>query len=345
MYNNIYKNKKVLVSGNTGFKGSFFADWLVSLEANVLGYSLFPNTNPNNFSFSKREYDTVFHDINDYNFLSETLFNFKPSILFHFAAQPIVSEAYNDPISTLNTNILGTARLLDVCRDIDSVKALVIITSDKCYYNNEKGVAFKVGDTLAGLDPYSVSKSCAELVVDSYRYAFLKDKLVATVRAGNCIGGGDWAKNRIITDIVNAIRTKSVLNIRNIDSIRPWSSLWDLLNGYLMVGQKLLEGKTEFARAWNFGPRAGSKLFTIGDILKSFDKYWKAPEINLIPNPIKESNILKLNSKETNEELGWLPALSQEEIFKWTVEWYKNFYENNKIITEEQFNLFKEKIK
>lgn len=258
----VYKKRKVLITGHTGFKGSWLTFWLSQMGADVLGYALEPDTNPNHFSMLDLPIASVIGDIRDIEHLTRVFDRFQPEIIFHLAAQSLVRRSYDDPAETFKTNVIGTVNIFEACRRTSSVRAVINVTSDKCYENREWLWGYRENDPMGGYDPYSASKGCAELVTSAYRNSFFNlaeyDRkhytLLASVRAGNVIGGGDWAKDRIMTDIMEAVSQGEKLYIRNPRATRPWQHVLEPLSGYLLLGQKLLEGEKEFAEAWNFGP-------------------------------------------------------------------------------------------
>jgi len=350
LFGGIYLNKKVLVTGHSGFKGSWFCKWLDLMGAEVLGYSLEPNTNPNHFENLDLKCKSIFCDIKDLEKLKNIILEFKPEIIFHFAAQPLVRISYLQPYETIQTNIIGSTNLLEIIRKVDFVKAFVNITSDKCYENKElENKAYAESDSLGGYDIYSASKACSELVTASYRDSFFNldnykithNILIATCRAGNVIGGGDWSLDRLIPDIVKSIVDKKKVLIRNPKAVRPWQHVLEPLSGYLLVGQFLLEEKKEFARAWNFGPQIDSEIY-VEDLVKKIKKYWDSFEYEIEQNKSNphEANFLKLDSSFAKNILGWKPIFDIEKCLEKTISWYKDFYEKNKINTVEDIQEF-----
>lgn len=337
-YNKIYKNQTVLVTGHTGFKGSWLCSWLIKLGAKVIGYSLKPNTTPNHFDLLDLDMVSVIGDILDKNLLEETFLKYKPNIVFHLAAQPLVRYSYLNPVETFETNIMGTINVFESCRKCDSVKAIVNITSDKCYENKEQDYTYNEDDKLGGYDPYSASKGCAELVTSSYRNSFFKtgNVLLASCRAGNVIGGGDWADDRLIPDIVKSIITQQQVTIRNPKAVRPWQHVLEPLSGYLLVGKYLLEGKSEYAAAWNFGPNE-EKSITVEQVLHYIQKHWdKLDFVINQDNSLHEATLLNLNCSKAYTQLNWKAKYNVEQTFDKTIKWYKEFYENDNIITIKQ---------
>jgi len=256
---NFWKNKKVFITGSSGFKGSWLTFWLIKLGADVCGYSL--SKNENNLLFNKlkieKNSEQIFADIRDFENLKKSINKFKPEIIIHMAAQSLVRESFEKPIYTFETNIIGTANLLEISKQLNNIKSILVITSDKCYENVEKNISYKETDKMGGHDPYSASKGCTEIISASYYRSFFKDRndvSLATARAGNVIGGGDWAIDRLIPDFVRAIKNKSPLEIRYPNSLRPWQYVLEPLRGYLMLIEKQHENKSKFSEAWNFGP-------------------------------------------------------------------------------------------
>jgi CDP-glucose 4,6-dehydratase len=275
MFENSYQNKKVLVTGHTGFKGSWLIKWLEMLGAEVQGISLEPNTEPNHFTLIHSDIKSHILDIRDAEKLSKTIRSINPDIVFHLAAQPLVRESYEYPLETLQTNVMGTANVLNACRGLDNLKAILVVTTDKCYENKEWIWGYRESDPMGGYDPYSMSKGCAELVVSSFRRSYFNlddyskkhSTLLATARGGNVIGGGDWSKDRLIPDIIKSVVKQQSVMIRSPHSTRPWQHVLECLSGYLMLGQKLLQGEKAFAEAWNFGP-PGDAEASVLDVLK-----------------------------------------------------------------------------
>jgi len=253
-----FRGKKVLITGQTGFKGGWLSLWLNELGADLVGYALPPDTTPSLFQDVdvRSACRSIFADVRDRPKLLQIVEEERPEYVFHLAAQPLVRRSYSDPIGTLETNIMGTANLLDAVRQVDSVRACVVVTSDKCYHNIEKDYAYKETDPLGGYDPYSASKGAAEIVVSSYRQSFFSDGKcgVASVRAGNVIGGGDWAADRIIPDCIRALSRGERVKVRSPNAIRPWQHVLEPLYGYLLLSARLREDPRRFGDAWNFGP-------------------------------------------------------------------------------------------
>ena len=346
LYSGIYKGKTVLLTGHTGFKGSWLSLWLQRLGAKVIGYSLPVPTEPNHIGLLNLNIVQIMGDIRDLVKLDEAFTTYKPDIVFHFAAQALVRPSYVDPITTYETNVIGTLKVFEACRRA-GVRAIVNITSDKAYENKEWVWGYRENDPMGGYDPYSSSKGCADLLASSYRNSFFNEKdygtkhqtLLATCRAGNVIGGGDWAQDRLICDVMRAAAKNEAVTIRNPHATRPWQHVLEPLGGYLLVGQKLLEGRKEFGSAWNFGPSDDGAIRVL-DVLKSAKRYWDKIEfqINSDINQPHEANLLKLDCSKAHALLGWKPVWDSETAFEKTVKWYKNFYENGTIDTEQNLN-------
>lgn len=345
LFGGIYKDKKVFLTGHTGFKGSWMAFWLKQLGAEVYGYSLEPVYTPSHYKLLALKINETIDDIRNYERLSSAIKSFNPDIVIHMAAQPLVRLSYREPRETFETNVMGTVNLLNACRGIESLKAIVNITTDKCYENREWVWGYRENDPMGGHDPYSASKGCAELVTSAYRNSFFSiDKygkdhniLLSSVRAGNVIGGGDWSEDRLIPDIMKATSRSEEVIIRSPESTRPWQHVLEPLSGYLMLGQKLLEEKKEFAEAWNFGP-TDEEAITVHRVVDSIKKSWDKVNYKLQPdssNP-HEANLLKLDCSKAHMKLKWKGIWDTEETFAKTAVWYREFYESGKIISEEQ---------
>ena len=346
MFNNIYLKKRVLVTGHTGFKGSWLSLWLKHLGAEVCGYSLDIPTQPNHYELLKLNIDSIIADILDKKKLAKTFSEFQPEIIFHLAAQPLVRRSYLEPVHTFMTNIMGTVNILEACRHCDSVQAVINITSDKCYENKEWIWGYRENDPMGGYDPYSTSKACSELVTAAYRNSFYNDKiLVASARAGNVIGGGDWAEDRLIPDIIRAKYSDKYLEIRSPDSIRPWQHVLEPLSGYLLLGQKLLEKDNNCAESWNFGPGDNGNL-SVGYIVNSFKKYLNI-KVNFTKTNqnLHEAELLKLDCSKAHSKLGWHPVWDCEQMLSATASWYENYYKNQSIPSHPQLKSFIAKAK
>lgn len=334
---NFWKGKKVFITGHTGFKGSWLVLWLNKLEAEVTGYSL---EEEQNFFFKSAGLDKLITsftgDIRNLEFLAETLHACSPDIVIHMAAQSLVRPSYDAPVNTFSTNVMGTVNILEAVRQTDSVKAVVIVTSDKCYENREWVWGYREQDPMGGHDPYSASKGCAELVTSAYRKSFFQENqtAIATVRAGNVIGGGDWSKDRIIPDIMRAIGKGESVVIRNPTAIRPWQHVCEPLSGYLLLAEQLYTKGSEYADCWNFGPDndgAWPVSWLIDYICSKWgDNAGWDQDSRVHPH---EANFLKLDCSKAKSRLGWKPLLTIESALDWTIEWYKSFYNGADILT------------
>lgn len=328
-----WKEKKVLVTGHTGFKGTWLTLWLNSLGAKVIGFSQDPPTSPNMFHITEAANDceSCLGDINHFPQLLQTIIDNQPEIIFHLAAQPLVRKSYMNPAETFKTNVLGTVHVLEAARQTKSVRVIINVTSDKCYENNDmKNRIFKENDRFGGHDPYSASKGCAEIVTESFRKSFfnensLYDQRLASARAGNVIGGGDWAEDRLFPDIVRAFLHSKKMTIRYPKSVRPWQHVLEPLSGYILLAEKLWKDQT-YSCGWNFGP-IGKEMLTVDEIVKmSMDLWGKDIEINYDVNShLHESTILLLDSSNAIQKLGWKPKLSMKSSIEWTIQWYQNY--------------------
>ena len=329
-----WKNKNIFITGHTGFKGSWLSIWLNELGANVTGYSLSKPTDPSMFETLslEKKVNTVFGDVRNYDKLKAQVIIAKPDIVIHMAAQALVLESYNNPVDTYETNLMGTVNIMNAMREVPSIKAFINVTSDKCYENKENFISFKEDDALGGIDPYSSSKACAELITSAYRHSFYKDTVaIATARAGNVIGGGDWALNRVIPDFIKKINQHQKLTIRNPNSIRPWQFVLEPLSGYLKLAEKLFSEGPAFSESWNFGPDSRDGK-SVEWLISKFDKEYGGGgnfEIESKNNPPYEANYLNLDCSKSIKRLDWTPKLSIEQSISMTCAWYKNFYENN----------------
>ena len=340
MFADQYSNRRVFVTGHTGFKGSWLTAWLLELGATVAGYSLSIPTTPSLFTELgvERHIKHIQGDVRDREALARAMEEFHPEVVFHLAAQSLVRPSYEDPATTFETNTIGTMNLLEAVRRTPGVKAVVCITSDKCYRNDEWVWGYRESDHLGGNDPYSASKACAELVAHSYIQSFFKDgPSVATARAGNVIGGGDWAVDRIVPDCARAWARGEAVSIRSPWATRPWQHVLEPLSGYLWLGARLLrladegEGDGELPvnkEAFNFGPESGVNA-TVAEVTKALGRYW--PEFKVAMDEAaaagkKESTLLKLCCDKALAHLHWKAALTFEETIRFTAEWYRAFY-------------------
>ena len=325
-----WNEKKVLITGHTGFKGSWLSLWLQKLGAEVIGYALEEPTNPSLFKVAKINENMVseINDIRNKQMLVNTIERYKPEIIFHLAAQPLVRKSYKNPVETFETNVMGTVNLLEAVRNSNSVKVVVNITSDKCYENKEWPWGYRETDPMGGYDPYSCSKGCSELVTNSFRQSYFKDKNVylASARAGNVIGGGDWAADRLVPDIIKALFNNESLNIRNPFAIRPWQHVLEPLSGYMMLAEAMWNYGEKYSEAWNFGPN-DEHVINVGELADRLTNYWNENlEIKRFSNKEPhEATFLKLDSSKSKIKLGWYPILNMEDTLIWTIEWYKKF--------------------
>lgn len=327
-----WKDKKVLVTGHTGFKGSWLSVYLSNMGAKVLGYALPPPSNPSLFEVCKldKKIKSHFGDIRNYAELFEVSKTFQPDIVLHLAAQALVRPSYEDPIETYSTNVMGTVHVLEVARKLPSVKVVVNITSDKCYENIEKPIAYKESDRLGGHDPYSNSKACSELVSSAYRDSFFcKDpnKVLATVRAGNIIGGGDWAHARLIPDCIRSLQEKKDIVIRNPKAVRPWQHVLEPVFGYALLTEKLWSEPEKFSGAWNFGPEDASCV-SVETVVDKMIKNWGSGSYSVTPSDLHEAQMLKLDSTKAKTSLGWRPRWDLNKTVESLIDWYQRFYNN-----------------
>lgn len=335
MFNNIYAGKKVFLTGHTGFKGSWLSLWLTMLGAKVCGYSLAPNTRPsmfNELNIESKIEKSIIGNILDVEALEKSIFDFQPDIVFHLAAQPLVRLSYSEPVLTYQTNVIGSLNVLEAARKCKSVKAFVNVTTDKCYENKEINRGYREDEPMGGYDMYSSSKGCVEIMSSSYRRSFLQDEnafAMATARAGNVIGGGDWALDRLIPDCVIAINNDEKIEIRNPIAVRPWQHVLEPLSGYLLLGQKLLEYGKQYADGFNFGPDEDSILKVADVAQKVVEFYGKGEVVVQKRDNLHEAGLLMLNIEKAAKVLGWHPSLTADEAIQKTVEWYKNFYSSD----------------
>lgn len=332
-FGNVYAGKTVMVTGHTGFKGSWLSLWLNELGAKVVGYGLDPVTALDNFVVTKltEKIIDIRGDIRDKEKLQKVFDSYKPEVVFHLAAQALVRESYENPVYTYETNVMGTLNVLECIRQTPSVKVGIMITTDKCYENKEQIWGYKETDALGGYDPYSSSKAAAEIAIQSWRQSFFNPmayakhgKAIASVRAGNVIGGGDWAKDRIIPDCIRALRRDQPIVIRNPQAIRPWEHVLEPLNGYLMLGQKMIEAPQKYSEGWNFGPHLES-IIPVWDVANLLVKsYGKGTLIDGSKDEqVHEAKLLNLDISKAVFKLGWKPVWSIVEAISYTVKWYQ----------------------
>lgn len=330
-FDHAFEGKTVLVTGHTGFKGSWLALWLQELGAKVIGFSLAPPTVPSNFVAANiaNGMTDIRGDVRDFEAVSNIIDTYQPSVIFHLAAQPLVLVGYQNPKETFDVNVGGTVNVLEAARHCSSVKAMVMVTTDKCYENKEWLWGYRENDTLGGQDPYSASKSMAEQAVYSYQKAFFSEShqaAVASVRAGNVIGGGDFSEHRIVPDCMKALMQNQSVNVRNPKSVRPWLNVLDPLSGYLQLAAKLLREKHAYAGAWNFGPLE-NKAITVQDLVEKAIHLWGNGSWIYTGdvNAKAEMGLLRLNWDKAANQLDWQPAYTWIEAIKETVDWFKAF--------------------
>lgn len=334
-FKGFYTDKRVLVTGDTGFKGSWMCIWLKELGASVLGYALEPPSDPSNFVISNlgTRIHHVHGDVRDFDRLQKVFTEFQPEIVFHMAAQALVRYSYEVPKLTIDTNVLGTTNILEAVRQTPSVELVSVITSDKCYENREQVWGYKENDPLGGDDPYSASKGAAEIVFRAYLKSFFHHREefgAVSVRAGNVIGGGDWAKDRIVSDVVRALHEKASVEVRNPLAIRPWQHVLEPLSGYLWLAARLSEEPESFSGSWNFGP-ADSSAKCVRDLVSAIIKEWGSGEwedvSTMNDRKLHEAGWLRLSCDKAHVMLPWSAILSFEENIKMTVKWYRYYYD------------------
>ena len=334
-----YRDSRVLITGHTGFKGSWLALWLEKLGAEVSGISLDPETEPNHRDQLNLSVDDNRLDIRNFELVSAAVREFRPQIVFHLAAQPLVRRSYRDPIDNWSTNVMGTAHVLEACRHVESVEAIVAITTDKVYQNREWARGYREDDSLGGHDPYSASKAACELLIDSYRKSFLNSDdspLLASARAGNVIGGGDWSEDRLIPDLLRSVIDNEPLIVRSPNATRPWQHVLECLVGYLQLGQRLLEGRREFSDAWNFGPQPEANR-TVKEVLTALQTHWPDLKWEQTDSPqLHEATLLYLDHSKASEILDWQPIWSLDRALQVTADWYRTFHEQGATATAEQ---------
>lgn len=335
-----FRGRRVLVTGHTGFKGSWLALWLHQLGARVTGIALPPVSTPNHWRLlAALDVEDVSLDIRDASALAHKVQQIQPEVVFHLAAQALVRRSYHEPLDTWSTNVMGTANLLDACRRTPSVRAIVVVTTDKCYQNREWPWGYRENDQLGGHDPYSASKAGAELVAASYRSAFFNapsSPLLATARAGNVIGGGDWSEDRLIPDLVRALSAQQPLLIRSPNATRPWQHVLESITGYLLLGQQLLQGQQEFAQAWNFGPELDGNC-TVAEVLTRLQRQWPELRWQVTDQPQPhEANLLYLDSAKARSQLHWRPIWPLDQALAATAAWYRAWLADGQVESRRQ---------
>lgn len=351
MFQNTYQGKRVLVTGHTGFKGSWLVLWLKKMGAQVCGYALAPNATPNLFEATQvaEGIQSVIGDIRDRELLNKTFQDFKPEIVFHLAAQPLVRLSYAEPVLTYETNVIGTLNVLEAARACGSVKAFVNVTTDKCYENKEVARGYREDEPMGGYDMYSSSKGCVEILSSSYRRSFLQEEgsyALATVRTGNVIGGGDWALDRLIPDCVRSIEAGKEIEIRNPAATRPWQYVLEPLSGYLLLGHLLFTQGKKYAEGFNLGPNSDSVL-TVAEVAQQVVKNYGKGSIYVNKRDhLHEANLLMLDITKAKEVLGWWPTYTATHAIEETIAWYKRFYQGEPMrsFTLQQIHQYEKKI-
>lgn len=329
LFSDAFQGKRVFLTGHTGFKGSWLSLWLHSLGAEVTGYALEPQTEPAMFTLCQLEQDVnhIIGDVRDYEHLTQAMRECRPDIVFHLAAQPLVRYSYAHARETYETNVMGTVNVLEAVKSVETVQAVVVITSDKCYENKEWEYGYREIDPMGGYDPYSSSKGCAELVVAAYRKSFFNERgiALASARAGNVIGGGDWAEDRLIPDFVRAVVAGRELVIRSPNAIRPWQHVMEPLAGYLQLAALMYHDSKIYADCWNFGPREDN-VMTVEQVLQQVIKVWGAGSFSVGISPsAHEAQLLKLDISKVATYLNWYPKYDANKTIRETIHWYKAF--------------------
>lgn len=340
IFNNFYAGKRVLITGHTGFKGSWLSIWLYELGAEVVGVGLEPYSEKDNYvlsSIGSKIYADLRADIRDAQAMQRIFEQYQPEIVFHLAAQPLVRYSYDEPVMTWETNVMGTIHVMEAFRHCTSAKVAVMITTDKCYENRETNHAYNEEEPMGGYDPYSSSKGADEIAISSWRRSFMNPadyakhgKSIASVRAGNVIGGGDWAKDRIIPDCIRAIEANEPIKIRNRHAVRPWQHVLEPLRGYMMLAQKMWESPTEYCEGWNFGPKMDA-VVPVWDVANMLvQSYGKGSLLDQTEsNAVHEANLLMLDITKAEQRLGWAPILTTEESIALTTDWYRQYQETD----------------
>lgn len=325
-----WENKRVLVTGHTGFKGSWLSLWLQSMGAELAGLALEPNTNPSLFKVADvaKNMQSFIGDIRNFDEVNHVFNTFKPEIVLHLAAQPLVRYSYSNPIETYATNVMGTVHLLEAARHTSYVKAFVNVTSDKCYENKEWVWGYRENEPMGGHDPYSNSKGCSELVTSAYRASYFSGDshlALASARAGNVIGGGDWSEDRLVPDIIKSISNQQAVSLRNPNATRPWQHVLEPLSGYLLLAEKLYREGQDYAQAWNFGP-SESESKSVEWITQSLVKHWGGTasySISNQANMLHEAHLLKLDSSKARSQLKWLPKWDVDTTLNLICQWHR----------------------
>jgi CDP-glucose 4,6-dehydratase len=338
IYLNQFKDKKVFITGHTGFKGMWMTVTLLTFGAKIKGFSQIPQSNPSiyNSIINEIEIESEIGDINNYEKIEKSIIDFEPDFIFHLAAQPLVRKSYQDPLETFLTNVSGTANVLNAIRKLNKKCSVILITTDKVYENKEWMYPYRENDRLGGYDPYSASKACSEIVIDSFRNSYFNinnyfkhEIAISSVRAGNVIGGGDWSEDRLIPDIVRSIISESEIIIRNPDSIRPWQHVIEPIYGYLKLAIEMDNYPLKFSGSWNFGPNLKDNI-TVSEIALIAIEKWGKGKINVSKdqNSVHEAKLLKLDISKVGAELKWKPIYSSVDAIEKTIKWYINYYKN-----------------
>lgn len=342
-----FEGRRVFVTGHSGFKGSWLSQWLVMLGAQVKGYSLAPETTPSHLELLGLEIDSEYADIRDRDRLRKSVLAFKPDIILHLAAQALVKRSYEAPGETFDTNVMGLVNLLDAALACSSAGAVLNVTSDKCYENRGIPDGYREDDPMGGHDPYSASKGCAELVSASYRRSFFAPagKLLATARAGNVVGGGDWAQDRLVPDVIRAVANRQPVRIRRPQATRPWQHVLEPLHGYLLLAAKLLAGDAASAEGWNFGTTRMAGC-SVREVLEVMHAQWPGFSIEYATEDASfhEADILQLNGDKAAARLGWVPALDIAETFALTMQWYRAWLDAGEILTTRQIEAYMKRV-
>ena len=340
IFHDLYRGKRVLVTGHTGFKGSWLSIWLHELGAEVIGVAQDPFTERDNFVLSgirQRIKADIRADIRDGERMKEIFHQYQPEIVFHLAAQPLVRLSYDIPVETYQTNVMGSINILEAIRATDSVKVGVMITTDKCYENREQIWGYRENEPMGGYDPYSSSKGAAEIAIASWRRSFFNPndyekhgKSIASVRAGNVIGGGDWALDRIIPDCIKALEAGKPIEIRSPKAIRPWQHVLEPLSGYMLLVQKMWDEPVKYCEGWNFGPKAES-ITNVWDVASMVIENYGSGELKDLsdPNALHEAKLLMLDISKAKFQLGWEPRMSLDKCIQLVVDWYKRYKEED----------------
>lgn len=342
-FGDVYRGRRILLTGHTGFKGSWLALWLSRLGAIVTGVALPPETSPNHWDLLGLDIASHHVDIRDRDALARVVSEVQPDLVFHLAAQPLVRRSYREPVDTWATNVMGTANLLECCRQTPSVRGVLVVTSDKCYENHEWVWGYRENDRLGGHDPYSASKAATELLVASYRASFFHTPgapALASARAGNVIGGGDWSEDRLIPDVVRAVVADTDVEIRSPAATRPWQHVLESLSGYLLLGQRLLAGQQEAAEAWNFGPAEEGNR-PVQAVMTRIGALWPAMRWHVANNAsVHEARLLYLDSAKSRAQLMWQPVWGFDDALAATVAWYRAYLADGAVISAQQVDQY-----